>query len=191
MEHGDTWVRGSHFHTYIGHHRVLTLPHEKSLGCAGKDWRINSPVINTKSQLMKQKLMQLWMEINVVTLHKVVETMPQLMRSVIKTKGGPTKYWSNYKTVRDCFFWTGSVYLYAVSEAYFWYRRADADIMPLSLWLSRPAPMHWSVQSYVKSPALIRGNYSGVQKYGHPWFKCLLQWLYNAFYFHVLLFIHY
>ena len=32
--------------------------------------------------------MQLWMEINVVTLHKVVETMPQQMRSVIKAKGG-------------------------------------------------------------------------------------------------------
>ena len=31
-----------------------------------------------------------WMEINVVTLHKVVETMPQ--QSVIKAKGGPMKY---------------------------------------------------------------------------------------------------
>ena len=35
--------------------------------------------------------MQLWMERNVVTLHKVVETMPQQMRSVIKAKGGPTR----------------------------------------------------------------------------------------------------
>ena len=32
--------------------------------------------------------MQLCMEIHVVTLHKVVETMPQLMRSAIKAKGG-------------------------------------------------------------------------------------------------------
>ena len=32
------------------------------------------------------------MEINVVTLHKVVETMPQQMLSVIKAKAGPTKY---------------------------------------------------------------------------------------------------
>ena len=33
-----------------------------------------------------------WMEINVVKLHKVVETTPQQMRSIIKAKGGPTKY---------------------------------------------------------------------------------------------------
>ena len=32
------------------------------------------------------------MEINVVTLRKVVETTPQQMRSVIKAKGGPAKY---------------------------------------------------------------------------------------------------
>ena len=32
--------------------------------------------------------MQLWMERNVVTLHKAVETMPQQIRSVIKAKGG-------------------------------------------------------------------------------------------------------
>ena len=33
-----------------------------------------------------QKLVQLWMEINVVTLHKVVETTPQQMRSIIKER---------------------------------------------------------------------------------------------------------
>ena len=33
--------------------------------------------------------MQLWMDIN-VTLHKVVETIPQQMCSVIKAKGSPT-----------------------------------------------------------------------------------------------------
>ena len=38
--------------------------------------------------------MQLWMEINVVTLHNVVKTMPKQMRSVMKAKGGPTKYLS-------------------------------------------------------------------------------------------------
>ena len=32
--------------------------------------------------------MHLWMEINVVTLDKVVETMAQQMNSVIKAKGG-------------------------------------------------------------------------------------------------------
>ena len=42
------------------------------------------------------------MEINVVTLHKVVKTMAQQMLSVIKAKGGPTKYYS----VR---LWTGGV----------------------------------------------------------------------------------
>ena len=44
-----------------------------------------------------QKRMQLWMEINVVTLHKVVETMPQQMCSVIKAKSECVK---------------GSVYIY-------------------------------------------------------------------------------
>ena len=33
--------------------------------------------------------MQLWMEINVVTLRKFVETMPPQKRSIIKAKGGP------------------------------------------------------------------------------------------------------
>ena len=49
--------------------------------------------------------MQLWIEINVVTLHKVVETMPQQMRSVIKAKGGLLQ-----KASVQLFFWTGSVY---------------------------------------------------------------------------------
>ena len=39
-----------------------------------------------------QKLLQLWIKINVVTVHKVVETMQQQMGEVIKAKGGPTKY---------------------------------------------------------------------------------------------------
>ena len=43
-------------------------------------------------KISANKCIQLWMEINVVTLHKVVETMPQKMRSVNKTKGSPTKY---------------------------------------------------------------------------------------------------
>lgn len=36
--------------------------------------------------------MQLWMEINVVTLHKFLETMPRRMRAIIKSKGPPNKY---------------------------------------------------------------------------------------------------
>jgi len=31
--------------------------------------------------------MQLWMEINVVTLHKITEKMPQQMCAIIKEKG--------------------------------------------------------------------------------------------------------
>ena len=50
--------------------------------------RLKEYKINTKS-LPK---MQLWLEINVVTLHNVVETMAQQMCSIIKAKGGPTKY---------------------------------------------------------------------------------------------------
>lgn len=46
-----------------------------------------------------QKLMKLLMEINVVTLHYVVKTIPQQMQNVIKAKGNPTKYWN----VRLCF----------------------------------------------------------------------------------------
>ncbi len=38
------------------------------------------------------KLMQLWMEVNVVTLQKLIKTMPQRMRAVLKAKGGPMKY---------------------------------------------------------------------------------------------------
>ena len=55
-----------------------------------KEW-FDSPVINTKS---RPKINATLDEINVATLHKVVETMPQQMRSVIKAKGGPMKYYS-------------------------------------------------------------------------------------------------
>ena len=47
-----------------------------------KEW-FDSPVINAKS---RQNINA--MEINAVTLHKVVETTPQQLRSVIKAKGG-------------------------------------------------------------------------------------------------------
>ena len=89
VEHEDTWVSGSmrsHFHTWIGHHRVLTLTPLKVFVVKGKDWR-NGLTLLSSIQNLGQKLMQLWMEINVVTLHKVVETMPQQMHSVIKAKG--------------------------------------------------------------------------------------------------------
>ena len=33
-----------------------------------------------------------WTQLNLVTLQKLIETMPQRLRAVIKAKGGPTKY---------------------------------------------------------------------------------------------------
>ena len=39
-----------------------------------------------------EKLMQLWTGINVVTLQKLIEMMPQRMHAIIKAKGSPTKY---------------------------------------------------------------------------------------------------
>ena len=49
------------------------------------------PVVKEWSMRTHECQGALWMEINVVTLHKVVETILQQMRSVIKAKGGPTK----------------------------------------------------------------------------------------------------
>ena len=43
-------------------------------------------------QDLYEKWMQHWMEINLLTLQKLIETMPQRMHAVIKAKGGPTKY---------------------------------------------------------------------------------------------------
>ena len=71
VEHEDTWVSGSmrsHFHTWIGHHRVLTLTPLKVFGVKGKDWK-NGLTLRSSIQNLGQRLMQLWMEINVVTLH--------------------------------------------------------------------------------------------------------------------------
>lgn len=47
------------------------------MGCAGK------------IQGLGEKLMQIWIEMNVVTLHKIDETMPQRMSTIINVKGGP------------------------------------------------------------------------------------------------------
>ena len=43
-------------------------------------------------QDLGEKLMQHWMEINLVTLQKLIETMPQRMCAVIKAKSSPMKY---------------------------------------------------------------------------------------------------
>ena len=45
--------------------------------------------------------MQLWMEINAVTLHKVVETMPPQMRSVIKAKRASVGLWEEGERERE------------------------------------------------------------------------------------------
>ncbi|KAK1806829.1 hypothetical protein P4O66_005315 [Electrophorus voltai] len=52
----------------------------------------SGPNLPSSIQDLGEKLMQLWTEINVVTLQKLVEMMPQRMRAVTKAKGGPTKY---------------------------------------------------------------------------------------------------
>ena len=56
------------------------------------NWPPQSP--NFTLPNLGQKCMQLWMKINVVTLHKVVETMQQQMHSKIKAKGDITNYYS-------------------------------------------------------------------------------------------------
>ena len=43
-------------------------------------------------QDLGEKLMEHWMEINLVTLQKLIETMPQQMYAAIKAKGSPAKY---------------------------------------------------------------------------------------------------
>ena len=52
----------------------------------------SGPTLLSSIQDLDEKLMWHWMEINLVTLQKLVETMPQQMHAVIKAKGGPTKY---------------------------------------------------------------------------------------------------
>jgi len=52
----------------------------------------SGPTLPSSLQDVGEKLMQLWTEINVVTLQKLIETMPQRTQAVIRTKGAPTKY---------------------------------------------------------------------------------------------------
>ena len=53
---------------------------------------LSGPTLQSSIQDHGEKLMQHWTEINLVTLQKLIETMPQRMHAVIKAKGGPTKY---------------------------------------------------------------------------------------------------
>ncbi len=52
----------------------------------------SGPTLPSSIQDLGEKLMQLWMGINVVTLQKLIEMMPRRMRAVIKAKGSPMKY---------------------------------------------------------------------------------------------------
>lgn len=65
------------FHKWIGQHRVQTLT---PLIIFEMYWRNG------------EELLQLWMEINVVTFHNHIKTMPWRMCAVIKAKWGPMKY---------------------------------------------------------------------------------------------------
>ena len=48
----------------------------------------NGPTPPSSIQELSEKLMQHWTDINLVTLQKLIKTMPQRMRAVIKAKGG-------------------------------------------------------------------------------------------------------
>lgn len=43
-----------------------------------------------------------WIEINLVTLQELMETMPQRMHVTIKANGGPTKYCTAYIVYIHC-----------------------------------------------------------------------------------------
>lgn len=69
----------SHMDCVTGHHSVQTLNHLRFFG---------SPSI----QDLGEHLMQQWMEINLVTLQRLNNTIPQQMHGVIKAKGSPVKW---------------------------------------------------------------------------------------------------
>jgi len=52
----------------------------------------SGPTLPSPQQDLADNLIQLWTEINVVMLQKLIETMPQRMCAVIRAKGGPMKY---------------------------------------------------------------------------------------------------
>ena len=80
-----------HFHSWIGYQSPDLNPIENLWDVLDKDLR-SGPTLPSSIQDLGEKLMQHWMEINLVTLQKLIETMPQRMRAVIKAKGGPMKY---------------------------------------------------------------------------------------------------
>lgn len=55
---------------------------------------LSSPTLPSSIEDLGEKLMQLWMEMNIVTLHKLIKMIPQRMQPVIKSR------WS--KDILDC-----------------------------------------------------------------------------------------
>ena len=50
------------------------------------------PTLPSSIQDLAEKFIELWTEVNVVTLHKLIEMIPWPMRAVITAKDGPMKY---------------------------------------------------------------------------------------------------
>ena len=55
-------------------------------------WDVLEKALPSSIQDLGEKLMQHWTKIHLVTLQKLIKTMPQWMCAAIKAKGGPTKY---------------------------------------------------------------------------------------------------
>jgi len=53
---------------------------------------LSGPTLPSSPQDLREESMQLWTEINTVTLQTLIEMMPQRMSVVMKAKGGPTEY---------------------------------------------------------------------------------------------------
>ena len=73
-------------------------PHIPDLNHIENNWDVvekalhSGPTLPSSIQELGEKLMQHWTEINLVTLQKFIETMPQQMCAAIIAKGSPTKY---------------------------------------------------------------------------------------------------
>lgn len=54
----------------------------------------SGPTLPSSMQDLGEKIMQHWMDTNLVTLQKLIKTIPQQICAIIKAKCGPTKYYS-------------------------------------------------------------------------------------------------
>ena len=69
--------------------------------------------------------------VNLVTLQKLIETVPQQMRAVIKAKGSPMKFCVTFSFGSDFFFWPGSVYIIYIASDPPWAPRLTPPSGPL------------------------------------------------------------